>query len=201
MAMPEQRVVLALRITDYERSKVFYVEKLGFGLEWEHRFEPHLPVFMSVVRDGMKLFLSEHAGDCQVGGLVHLLVPDTDFWAAYDAVGRIKQKCWPHQLRDLKEVDQGAESGGDWPAFAKRLRRVYTDAVRLELARGVMPPGEYSMKLARLGGRVIDLGIEEWTNPHAQRLSKRLRKYGDELLTFVEFEVVPSSNSHAEREV
>jgi hypothetical protein len=57
------------------------------------------------------------------------------------------------------------------------------------------------MKLARLGGRVIDLGIEEWTNPHAQRLSKRLRKYGDELLTFVEFEGVPSSNNHAEREV
>ena len=125
----------------------------------------------------------------------------TDFWAAYDAVGRIKQKCWPHLLRDLKEVDLGAESGGDWPAFAKRLRRVYTDAVRLELARDVMPPGEYSMKLARLGGRVIDLGIEEWTNPHAQRLSKRLRKYGDELLTFVEFDGVPSSNNHAEREV
>lgn len=125
----------------------------------------------------------------------------TDFWAAYDAVGRIKQKCWPHLLRDLKEVDQGTENGGDWPAFAKRLRRVYTDAVRLELARGVVPPGEYSMKLARLGGRVIDLGIEEWTNPHAQRLSKRLRKYGDELLTFVEFEGVPSSNNPAEREV
>ena len=53
----------------------------------------------------------------------------------------------------------------------------------------------------RIGGRVIDLGIEEWANPNAQRLSKRLRKYGDELLTFVEFEGVPSSNNHAEREV
>ena len=80
MAMPKQRVVPAFRITDYERSKVFYVEKLGFSVEWEHRFEPHFPVFMSVVRDGMELFLSEHTGDCQVGGLVHFLIPDVDAW-------------------------------------------------------------------------------------------------------------------------
>ena len=31
--------------------------------------------------------------------------------------------------------------------------------------------------------------------------AKRLRKYGAEVLTFVEFEGVPSSNNHAEREV
>ena len=32
-------------------------------------------------------------------------------------------------------------------------------------------------------------------------MAKRLQKYGEELLTFVEFEGVPSSNNHAEREV
>ena len=35
---------------------------------------------MSVVRDGMRLYLSEHAGDCQVGGLVHFVIPDVDAW-------------------------------------------------------------------------------------------------------------------------
>jgi transposase len=125
----------------------------------------------------------------------------SDFWAAYDAVGRTRQKCWPHLLRDLKEVDSGSEGGGDWPVFAKRLRRVYTDAVRLELAREVMPSEDFGMKLARLHGRVIDLGVEEWANPHARRLGKRLHRYGEELLTFVEFEGVPPSNNHAEREV
>jgi catechol 2,3-dioxygenase-like lactoylglutathione lyase family enzyme len=76
MTMPAQRVVPALRITDYERSKAFYVNGLGFTVEWEHRFEPHFPVFMSIVRDGMQLYLSQHTGDCQVGGLVHFLIPD-----------------------------------------------------------------------------------------------------------------------------
>ena len=37
--------------------------------------------------------------------------------------------------------------------------------------------------------------------PGARRLAKRLHRYGEELLTFVEFEGVPSSNNHAEREV
>ena len=80
--MPEQRVIPALRITNYERSKTYYVTTLGFAVEWEHRFEPHFPVFMSVVRDGMRLYLSQHSGDCQVGGLVHFVIPDVDAWHA-----------------------------------------------------------------------------------------------------------------------
>ena len=50
-------------------------------------------------------------------------------------------------------------------------------------------------------GRIVELSIGDWTNAHAQRLAKRLHKYGQELLTFVEFEGVPPSNNHAEREV
>jgi catechol 2,3-dioxygenase-like lactoylglutathione lyase family enzyme len=73
-----RRVVPALRITNYERSKKFYLDQLGFILEWEHRFEPKLPVFMSIALDGMRLYLSEHSGDCQVGGLVHFVVSDVD---------------------------------------------------------------------------------------------------------------------------
>ncbi len=80
VTLPEQRVIPALRITDYERSKAYYVGVLGFVVEWEHRFELHFPVFMSVVRDGMQLYLSQHSGDCQVGGLVHFVIPDVDAW-------------------------------------------------------------------------------------------------------------------------
>ena len=125
----------------------------------------------------------------------------TDFWAAYDIIGRIKQKCWPHLLRDLKEVDKGSESGGDWPAFAKKLRRIYTDAIRLAAARLTMPADEHSLKLAKLHGRIVELSIASWQNAHAQRLAKRLYKYGEELLTFVEFEGVPANNNHGEREI
>lgn len=125
----------------------------------------------------------------------------TDFWTAYDAVGRLHQKCWPHLLRDLKEINEGTENGDDWPEFHKRLRRLYGDAIRLAAARATMSAEDYDRKLIRLQGRMVDLAIADWTNPHARRLAKRLDKYGEYLLTFVEFEGVPADNNHAEREI
>jgi catechol 2,3-dioxygenase-like lactoylglutathione lyase family enzyme len=73
-------VVPTLRITNYTRSKAFYVDQLGFRVEWEHRFEANFPVFMAVARDGMQIYLSEHSGDCKVGGLVHFVIEDVDAW-------------------------------------------------------------------------------------------------------------------------
>jgi hypothetical protein len=35
---------------------------------------------MSLVRDGMQIYLTQHSGDCQVGGLVHFVIPDVDAW-------------------------------------------------------------------------------------------------------------------------
>ena len=98
-------------------------------------------------------------------------------------------------------MDAGSDAGGDRPAFAKLLRRIYGDAIRLELAREAKPPDEYEMKSARRHGRIVELSIGDGATPHARRLAKRLHEYGAELLTFVEFEGVPSSNNHAEREV
>jgi catechol 2,3-dioxygenase-like lactoylglutathione lyase family enzyme len=77
---PSQRVMPTLRITDYSRSRQFYVDGLGFQVDWEHRFEPGFPVFMQVSRDGLAFFLTEHTGDCPFGALIHLYVPDVDAW-------------------------------------------------------------------------------------------------------------------------
>ncbi|MGL4550027.1 MAG: IS66 family transposase, partial [Gemmataceae bacterium] len=125
----------------------------------------------------------------------------SDFWAAYDAVGKLQQKCWPHLLRDVKEVSAGRDNGGDWPAFEKRLRRVYGDAIRLVAARAEMTSEVYDRRQALLEGRLIGLGREEWQNAQARRLAKRLERCGGYLLMSVEFPGVPPSNDQAEREV
>jgi catechol 2,3-dioxygenase-like lactoylglutathione lyase family enzyme len=72
-----QHVVPALRVRSYIASKAFY-EKLGFEEQWKHQFDPGLPVFASISWDGMEIFLTEHSGDCQFGGLVHFYVADVD---------------------------------------------------------------------------------------------------------------------------
>jgi hypothetical protein len=77
MEEKQQRVIPALRVASYVRSKPFY-ESLGFREQWTHQFEPGFPVFASIVFDGMEIFLTEHTGDCQFGGLVHFYVDNVD---------------------------------------------------------------------------------------------------------------------------
>lgn len=84
-ARMQQRVFPQLRMTSWDRSRSFYVDKLGFKVDWEHRFEPGFPMFTQVSRDGLSLFLTEHAGDCQPGGAVYLVVDDVD--ALYREIG------------------------------------------------------------------------------------------------------------------
>ena len=74
----QQTVIPQLRINSAVHSLKFYVEGLGFAVDWEHQFEPGYPLFIQVTRSGQTIFLTEHAGDCQVGGAVYFIVPDAD---------------------------------------------------------------------------------------------------------------------------
>ena len=125
----------------------------------------------------------------------------SDFWSADDAASRLHQKCWPHLWRELKEVHSGKENGDDGSEFDQKWRRVSGDALRWEAARPTTPADAYGLKQAKLPGRLIDLAATEWTNAHARRLAQRWAKYGNDWLTFVEFEGVPADNNPAEREV
>lgn len=79
-----QNVIPQFRITDEQRSLAFYVDSLGFEVDWVHRFEPGFPVFMQLTRAGQTIFLTEHAGDCEVGGAAYFVVPDVD--ACYEEI-------------------------------------------------------------------------------------------------------------------
>src|SRR5688572_30341271 len=69
----------------------------------------------------LKFFITEF-----VGTLV------SDFWGAYNFVHcKARQTCLVHLLRDLEFVEQYKRPGKDWPAFAKKLRRLMHDAIRL----------------------------------------------------------------------
>ena len=75
-------IVPTLRIRDWEAAKKFYVEGLGFQIDFEYRHEPGFPVFSQISRDGMRMYLTEHEGDCDGPGLVYLYVPNVDAWQA-----------------------------------------------------------------------------------------------------------------------
>jgi catechol 2,3-dioxygenase-like lactoylglutathione lyase family enzyme len=104
-----QRVFPQLRMTSWERSQEFYVAGLGFHVDWEHQFKPGFPVFVQLTRGGLSFFLTEHAGDCQVGGAAYFVVDDVD--ALYREISRRGIRAaeppedTPWQTREMNIID------------------------------------------------------------------------------------------------
>ncbi|MEU0933953.1 glyoxalase superfamily protein [Embleya sp. NPDC005971] len=73
----KEEAIPILRVADAPASVAWYT-RLGFVREWEHRFEPGFPAFVSIARGDVRLFLSEHTGDARPDTLVYLRVADVD---------------------------------------------------------------------------------------------------------------------------
>lgn len=71
-------VIPILRIFDEAKAREFYVDFLGFRVDWEHRFQPELPLYLQVSRAGCVLHLSEHHGDGSPGVAIRIDTDDVD---------------------------------------------------------------------------------------------------------------------------
>ncbi|MGD9903582.1 MAG: glyoxalase superfamily protein [Vicinamibacterales bacterium] len=72
------QVVPILRMFDEAATRAFYVDFLGFAVDWEHRFAPDLPLYLQVSREGCVLHLSGHHGDATPGSAVRIATADLD---------------------------------------------------------------------------------------------------------------------------
>lgn len=66
------KVIPILRIFDYAKAVEFYVDWLGFTIDWEHRFDDNAPIYMQISLGSIVLHLSEHHGDCSPGANVFI---------------------------------------------------------------------------------------------------------------------------------
>jgi len=126
----------------------------------------------------------------------------TDFWSAYNAVvcaGR--QGCLVHLLRDLETVDRYGRGGKHWPAFAKKLRRLVGDAIRLWRQKKELSPETFASRRQRLDERLDELIETPSDDGQARRLIKRLRRHRDDLFTFLDRPGVPFENNLGERAI
>ncbi|GAB5471633.1 MAG: glyoxalase superfamily protein [Rhodospirillales bacterium] len=106
-----------LRIFDEAAAKAFYLDFLGFALDWEHRFEPDLPLYCQVSRDSLKLHLSGHHGDCTPGSTVFIAVQDLE---AYHA--EVSAKGYAFNRPGLEPAPWGGSVMEATDPFANRLR-------------------------------------------------------------------------------
>ena len=125
----------------------------------------------------------------------------SDFYAAYNIYDGIKQRCWVHLLRDLKQL---VEKNPDLPQIAMWVEKVadvyhrakqttcakHRDDERRRLRQG------FEEELLGLGKPYV--GVK---SAPQRVLSERMERFIAELLTFVQYPEVPSENNAAERAI
>lgn len=87
----------------------FRITGSGFQIGWEHRYRPEFPVFVQLTKGGLSLYLSQHKGDCRVGGLAYFYVSDVDVWynecRRLGIVPSIMPKNQPWGNREMRLTD------------------------------------------------------------------------------------------------
>ncbi len=121
-----------------------------------------------------------------------------DFLSAYNKIGRRRQRCLVHLLREMRECRKTDQSE-EYLLYDKKLRRILYDAGRLEIERPKLAPWVFLRRLRFLKERLLNFSCLVFSNSNWQRLSKRFLKHQEELLTFLEIEGIPKDNNHAER--
>lgn len=63
-----------IRVFDEAKAREFYLDFLGFTLDWEHRFGDNFPLYAQVSRAGLAVHLSGHHGDASPGSTAFVAI-------------------------------------------------------------------------------------------------------------------------------
>lgn len=110
-----------LRIFDERKAREFYVDYLGFAVDFEHRFDENAPLYLGVSRGECILHLSEHHGDCTPGSAVRI---ETDGLEAFHL--ELTGKAYGHQRPDIETMPWGARDLAVTDPFGNRL--IFTES-------------------------------------------------------------------------
>ena len=110
------KITPILRSFDEAKAREFYVVFLGFTVDWEHRFEPDLPLYCQVSRDGCTLHLTEHHGDCSPGAAVR--IASTDLTAYHRD---LSAKQYKHARPGIEDTPWGTREMSISDPFGNRL--------------------------------------------------------------------------------
>jgi len=111
-----------LRIFDEAKAKEFYIDFLGFNIDWEHRFEDGLPLYMQVSKEGCVLHLSEHYGDCCPGSAMRIETAEIEKFQK-ELVGKQYKNSRP----GIQDTPWGSKDMSISDPFGNKL--VFTNAI------------------------------------------------------------------------
>ena len=157
------------------------------------------PTDRYLVRRGRgKEVVDEALGDSFDGVLV------SDFYAAYNHYPGLKQRCWVHLLRDIREMEALYPQDAVLSRWARAVRQLYDEA-KVCAADVDRKASGYQRSVSpsqlALERRLLSL-CQPFSNneavPHA-KLCRRIERFIKELFVFVSHPGVPPDNNAAER--
>jgi uncharacterized glyoxalase superfamily protein PhnB len=98
------------------KAKEFYVDFLGFNVDWEHRFEEDLPLYMQISKDGCIIHLSEHHGDGSPGAAMRI---ETNELEAFHQ--ELLAKGYKYARPGIQEMPWGSREMSIADPFGNRL--------------------------------------------------------------------------------
>jgi uncharacterized glyoxalase superfamily protein PhnB len=110
------------RIFDEAKAREFYIDFLGFKVDWEHRFEPSLPLYLQISKDRCILHLSEHHGDCSPGAAMRI---ETDELEAFQK--QLAAKAYKYARPAIEQTPWGSKDMSIRDPFGNRL--TFTSAI------------------------------------------------------------------------
>lgn len=111
-----------LRSFDEAKAKEFYMDFLGFSLDWEHRFDVDAPLYMQLSKNDCVLHLSEHHGDSCPGTALRIQTSGLDEFQQ-QLLGKRYKNSWPH----IQEMPWGSKDMTIADPFGNKL--TFTDSV------------------------------------------------------------------------
>ena len=124
----------------------------------------------------------------------------SDFYAAYDSVDCLQQKCLIHLIRDLNDDILKNPFDDELKELVKKFA--------LLLQRIVATIDQFGLKTSFLQKHKMDiddfyvsLDKQNFQSEITCKYKKRLRKYRNKLFTFIDFDDIPWNNNNAEHAI
>lgn len=127
----------------------------------------------------------------------------SDFYAAYNLIPGLHQRCWTHLLRDLHALKEEHAARDEVVQWAQQVRQVYDDAKLWLDAHPQATAEQRRQQYDALYQRAWQLGQQyafEGAHP-CWALAKRLLRHQEELFLFVLVPGLPADNNLAERSI
>lgn len=98
----KQKIVPVLRILEVGKAKEFYIDWLGFSIDWEHRFGENFPLYFQISKEDIVIHLTEHYGDCIPGARIRIEITGLEKFNQ-----QLKEKDYRYYKPGIEKTDWG----------------------------------------------------------------------------------------------